>query len=63
MLDDTREPVRLLTPYEVAQRFGVSVKTVRTWAMTGRLAAVRTPGGHRRYRETDVRALLEGGEQ
>jgi len=29
------------------------------WANSGRLTSIRTLGGHRRYGETDVRALLE----
>jgi excisionase family DNA binding protein len=49
---------RLLTPAEVAAVFRVNPKTVSRWAKTGRIAAVRTPGGHRRYRQADVVALL-----
>lgn len=51
---------RLLTPAEVAALFRVDPKTVTRWAATGRLPAVRTPGGHRRYWESAVRALLAG---
>ncbi|MGE3285311.1 MAG: BldC family transcriptional regulator [Pseudonocardia sp.] len=49
---------RLLTPGEVAALFGVDPRTVTRWAASGRLGALRTPGGHRRYRESDVRRLL-----
>ncbi|MEU1879609.1 BldC family transcriptional regulator [Streptosporangium sp. NPDC020072] len=49
---------RLLTPGEVAQIFGVDPKTVNRWALTGRIPSVRTPSGHRRYRETDIRTIL-----
>jgi excisionase family DNA binding protein len=49
---------RLLTPAEVAAIFRVDPKTVTRWARDGRLTAVRTLGGHRRYRETEVLALL-----
>lgn len=52
----------LLTPAEVAAAFRVDPKTVTRWAATGRIASVRTPGGHRRFRESEVRALLAGGE-
>lgn len=48
----------LLTPSQVAALFNVSPRTVAEWGRTGRLASVRTPGGHRRYRESGVRALL-----
>ncbi len=49
----------LLLRDEVARMFGVSPKTVSRWAHAGRLPAVRTPGGHRRYRRADVEALVE----
>jgi len=49
---------RLLTPAEVAAMFRVDPKTVTRWARDGRLTAVRTLGGHRRYLESEVLALL-----
>ncbi|MEO6712935.1 MAG: BldC family transcriptional regulator [Mycobacteriales bacterium] len=51
---------RLMTPGEVASLFRVDPKTVSRWAISGRIPSVRTPGGHRRFREVDVRALLRG---
>lgn len=51
---------RLLTPGEVASMFRVDPKTVTRWAAAGRIGSIRTPGGHRRFRESEVRALLEG---
>jgi excisionase family DNA binding protein len=53
----------LLTPSEVARMFAVDPKTVTRWAKAGKLAQVRTLGGHRRFRETEVRALLAAGER
>lgn len=50
----------LLTPSEVARLFGVNPKTVTRWAEAGKLHAVWTIGGHRRYRASEVYALLEG---
>lgn len=49
---------RLLTPAEVAKMFRVDPKTVTRWAAAGRIGSIRTPGGHRRFREHEVRALL-----
>ena len=49
---------RLMTPGEVATLFRVDPKTVTRWAVAGRIGSVRTPGGHRRFRESEVRALL-----
>jgi excisionase family DNA binding protein len=50
----------LLTPSEVASMFRVDPKTVTRWAKAGKLSAIRTLGGHRRYSEAEVRALLDG---
>ena len=51
-------PERLLTPGEVAEMFRVDPKTVTRWATAGRIGSIRTPGGHRRFRETEVNQLL-----
>ncbi len=68
----TPEAEPLLTPAEVATMFrvdpktvtrwakAVDPKTVTRWAKAGKLTSIRTLGGHRRYRETEVRALLAG---
>ena len=50
----------LLTPGEVASLFRVDPKTVTRWASAGRIGSIRTPGGHRRFRESEVRTLLDG---
>lgn len=50
----------LLTPAEVASMFRVDPKTVTRWAKSGKLTSIRTLGGHRRYRESEVRELLGG---
>jgi excisionase family DNA binding protein len=52
----------LLTPGEVAILFRVNAKTVTEWAKSGKLASIRTPGGHRRYRAGDVRQLMAEGK-
>ena len=49
---------RLLTPGEVASLFRVDPKTVTRWAAAGRINSIRTPGGHRRFRESEIRDLL-----
>ncbi|MCC7078643.1 MAG: helix-turn-helix domain-containing protein [Acidimicrobiia bacterium] len=48
-----------MTVSEVADLFGVSGKTVSRWAREGRISSVRTLGGHRRFRENDIRELLD----
>lgn len=49
---------RLLTPGEVAALFRVDPKTVTRWAKQGRLPSLRTLGGHRRFRWSDIEPHL-----
>ena len=53
----------LLTPAEVARMFSVDAKTVTRWANRGYLTSIRTLGGHRRFKETEVKALLKKSSQ
>ena len=57
MQNDAAEEA-LLTPAEVAAMFRVSPKTVTRWARAGKLTAMRTLGGHRRFRASEVREFL-----
>ena len=50
---------KLLTPSEVGTLFRVDPKTVTRWAKAGKLTSIKTLGGHRRYRESEVKALLK----
>ncbi|MCX6363401.1 MAG: GAF domain-containing protein [Actinobacteria bacterium] len=43
---------------EAASSLGVSLNTLRRWSDSGKLVCYRSPGGHRRYRQADVEALL-----
>ena len=61
--DRTDAPGALLTPAEVASMFRVDPKTVTRWAKAGKLSAIRTLGGHRRYSEAEVRGLLHGYQE
>jgi excisionase family DNA binding protein len=54
---------KFLTPTEVADRLLVAPVTVRLWASKGLLRSVTTPGGHRRFRETDVDAFMAAHRQ
>ncbi|WP_067433910.1 BldC family transcriptional regulator [Nocardioides jensenii] len=53
----------LLTPSEVAALFRVDPKTVTRWAKAGKIGSIRTLGGHRRFRESEVMELLGSNEQ
>ncbi len=56
---DQSLPEALLTPSEVAALFRVNPKTVTRWARAGKLTAIRTLGGHRRFRASEVQQCLE----
>jgi excisionase family DNA binding protein len=51
--------VKWLSLQEASRMLGVHPSTLRQWADSGKVPTVRTPGGHRRFAESDVRALLE----
>lgn len=51
-------PDQLLTPADVAALAFVDPKTVSRWARAGKIPFETTPGGHRRFRRSDVEALL-----
>ena len=62
MLNRDTEVEVLLTPSEVASLFRVDPKTVTRWAKAGKLTPIRTLGGHRRYRKSEVQSLLSKQE-
>ena len=49
---------RLISLKETAHLLGVTTETLRTWDNDGRLKAVRTKGGHRRYKHSDINEYL-----
>jgi excisionase family DNA binding protein len=57
--DEVDAPEQLLTPSEVAAMFRVNPKTVTRWARAGKLTAIRTLGGHRRFRVSEIKRCLE----
>ena len=48
-------PERLVSIKEAAELLGVSKSRLRAWDDNGKFSAVRTPGGQRRYRLSDIR--------
>ena len=53
----------LLTPSEVAAMFRVNPKTVTRWARAGKISAIRTLGGHRRFKASEIRQFLNETEE
>jgi excisionase family DNA binding protein len=49
-----------LTIEAACQLLGVDQSTLRRWSDSGKVPVFRTPGGHRRYNEDDLKALLHG---
>lgn len=53
-----RDDDKLLEPREAELLTGMSARSLRRYNVLGILGAKKTPGGHRRYWESEVRALL-----
>jgi excisionase family DNA binding protein len=49
----------LLAVGEVAKMLAVDPKTATRWQIEGRFTEYRTPGGHRRFDESEVVAFLQ----
>ncbi len=58
-LTEYKTPDPLLTPAEVAAMFRVNPKTVTRWARAGKITAIRTLGGHRRFRTSEIQRCMD----
>lgn len=54
------EDEQLLMPNEVQLLLGVCYSTLLNWEKKGYIKPTYTPGGHRRYRVREIRALSMG---
>jgi excisionase family DNA binding protein len=54
-----RDDSEWLTLGQAARFLGVAQSTIRKWSDQGRVPAFYTPGGHRRYRRTDLESFVE----
>ncbi len=61
-MESDAETKEWLSLQEASERLGVSPATLRMWADRGRVQSFRTPGGHRRFRERDLIALVSERE-
>ena len=57
--DGGRGDPEWLTLGQAARFLGVAQSTIRKWSDQGRVPAFYTPGGHRRYRRSDLEAFLD----
>ena len=48
----------LLTPREAAAAIGVSYPTIKQWILAGKLKTIKTPGGHHRIPQSDLKRYL-----
>jgi hypothetical protein len=65
MADDDQPPApRLLPPREVRRLLNLGRTTVHDWTVSGRLVAVTSATGYRKYPADQelIRAALEGGQ-
>ena len=60
---DVDDGMGLMTPGEVASILHVDPNTVARWSNEGKLRALRTPGGHRRYFAVEVLEIVRGGHR
>ena len=49
----------LLTPAEAAHKLGVTPNTVTRWSRAGKIAAIQTMGGHRRFRRSEIERVMQ----
>jgi len=54
---------RWLSIEEASRMLGVGQAALRRWSDEGKVPVYRTPGGHRRYREADLQATLQGDRE
>src|SRR5689334_19378640 len=54
-----RDDSEWLTLGQAARFLGVAQSTIRKWSDQGRVPAFYTPGGHRRYRRSDLETFIQ----
>jgi len=54
----TKTAPELVKTKDVADMFGVDVRTVRRWTTVALIPSIRTPGGHRRYDKAALEEII-----
>lgn len=52
----------LISPKQASDLLGVRPNTLRTWEELGKIKAVKTLGGHRRYKIAEIQLLIKDNE-
>jgi excisionase family DNA binding protein len=50
-----------ITPRAAAKSIGVTIETLKVWEKNGKITAIKTAGGHRRYKLSEVKDLSRHG--
>ena len=58
-MDERLRDRRWLSLKQASKLLGIHPVTLRIWADTGKIPCTRTPGGHRRFAEEDIKAFFE----
>ncbi len=53
----------LMTPREASRMLGISYPTIKKWILDGKLKTIRTPGGHHRLSEANLRPFITEDRQ
>lgn len=61
-MNEAPDDETLLTMAETARLVKASTRTVERWEAAGLITSLRTPGNHRRFKKSDVLALLDSRE-
>ena len=53
-----KQSEELITPATAAKMLGVTVMTIRNWENDGKLKAIKTLGGHRRFNLFEIKKMI-----
>lgn len=58
-----KDATQWLSLREASELLGIHPSTLRRWADAGTIPCTRTPGGHRRFRRSDVERILQSEQR
>jgi excisionase family DNA binding protein len=51
-----------ITPKQAAKTLSITIDCLRKWEEAGKIAAIKTLGGHRRYNVKDIEQILNSSK-